>query len=154
MCEELDTLENAIDLITKASEEFKNIPEKLSKVDKERNDILHILELSKSLSAPDLVKLAIELRNVLRRRRELKNKKQLYAPFKYFIDMNDNVVENLNKTKNNIQKANNTINASCYTPNIRYDLASQFAEDEERIVSDYDDNDLEKLKSTLESNNV
>ena len=150
MCEELNTLESAIDLIQNAAEEYKQLPDKLEKKEKEEQDILHILELSESLSAPDLVKLAIELRKVLQERRELKNKKRLYAPFKYFINANEGIIDSLNKTKNNIEKADKNINACTYTPNCRFDLAKEFASEQSRIVSEITDGKLEELKQTLE----
>lgn len=64
----------------------------LSKIDLERNDILHYLELREKMSGAELLKAACALRKICHKRRSIKNKIELIGIFGGHIRAKDKSV--------------------------------------------------------------
>lgn len=109
----------------------KDLEEQISRVELERNDLLHELELG-NLNAVELTKVAVVLRDVLKERRGYKDELSKVMTLKGFTDKYNNklitgdiiqVLKNLRKLKQN--QENRT-----YTPRVIKKLKCTEAKDE------------------------
>lgn len=109
----------------------KDLEEQISRVELERNDLLHELELG-NLNAVELTKVAVVLRDVLKERRGYKDELSKVMTLKGFTDKYNNklitgdiiqVLKNLRKLK---QKQENRT----YTPRVIKKLKCTEAKDE------------------------
>ncbi len=74
---EIACINNLLDSLAIVEEEHKQLRDRVAICDKKVNDLYHVLELI-PLDAVGLIKVAVELKETLKERRELKNKQRYH----------------------------------------------------------------------------
>lgn len=104
--------------------QYKLAKEELRKINQERQDLLHVIELGK-LDAVKMSRMMSELKDVQKRRRKLKNEIELMSEVNYFLSYIKNLSEIegiVNNTIGNLRKVSNQQDQRTYTMRIRKDL--------------------------------
>ncbi len=101
----------------------KNVKDKIYKLEQERNDLLHKLELVK-LNAVELTKLSVELKKVLLERRKYKDELEKINIIKNFADKYNKrlIVGDILNLIKNLKELEKSFIKRSYRPRIRKDI--------------------------------
>ena len=109
----------------------KNLEEEISRVELERNDLLHEIELG-NLNAVELMRVVIPLRDVLRERRKYKDELAKVMTIKGFTDKYNNrlITGDILQTIKNLNTLEQNNESRKYRPRIIENLKCVEAKDE------------------------
>ena len=109
----------------------KDLEEQISRVELERNDLLHELELGK-LNAVELTKVAVVLRDVLKERRQYKDELAKVMTLKGFTDKYNNklITGDILQVLKNLKTLKQNNETRTYTPRVIKKLNCAEAKDE------------------------
>ena len=109
----------------------KDLEEQISRVELERNDLLHELELGK-LNAVELTKVAVVLRDVLKERRQYKDELAKVMTLKGFTDKYNNklITGDILQVLKNLKTLKQNNETRTYTPRVIKKLKCAEAKDE------------------------
>ena len=108
-----------------------NLEKEIKKTELERNDLLHELELG-NLNAVELTKVAVELRDILKERRQYKDELAKVMTLKGFTDKYNNklITGDIIQTLKNLRTLKKNNESRKYTPRVIKDLKCTEAKDE------------------------
>ena len=114
----IDSINSFYTCLTRVSDTYRILSEKLSKVDLEQEDLLHTIE-DGSFSACIGYKLAKQLHDLRVRRRIIKNKMRIIESVKTFqMAHGGQVIKDMEKLCKNLERIQVTIDNPIYTPRI------------------------------------
>lgn len=123
---------------------YEQNPKRIAELQTEISDIQHILGLNKH-DAVALVKLAKELKKVLQERWELKDELELAKPLYELFGRHSKFFEDLQRSKDDINKISDVQKNRMFTPRIRVDLVPGLIKQENNVI---------KLKKVMEMRNA
>lgn len=110
----------------------KDLEKEIKRVEQERNDLLHEIELGK-LNAAELIKVAVVLRDVLKERRQYKDELDKVMTIKGFTDKYNNklITGDIIQTIKNLKTLEKNKEQRKYRPREIQDLKCVEAKDEQ-----------------------
>ena len=110
----------------------KDLEKEIKRVEQERNDLLHEIELGK-LNAAELIKVAVVLRDVLKERRQYKDELDKVMTIKGFTDKYNNklITGDIIQTIKNLKTLEKNKEQRKYRPRVIQDLKCVEAKDEQ-----------------------
>ena len=109
----------------------KDLEKEIKRVEQERNDLLHEIELG-NLNAAELIKVAVVLRDVLKERRQYKDELDKVMTIKGFTDKYNNklITGDIIQTIKNLKTLEKNKEQRKYRPRVIQDLKCVEAKDE------------------------
>lgn len=109
----------------------KDLEKEIKRVEQERNDLLHEIELG-NLNAAELIKVAVVLRDVLKERRQYKDELDKVITIKGFTDKYNNklITGDIIQTIKNLKTLEKNKEQRKYKPRVIQDLKCVEAKDE------------------------
>jgi vacuolar-type H+-ATPase subunit I/STV1 len=114
-------LQSVKDVYVNYPKRMQQNEEALKKVEKEIQDLLHVIEL-KPFNASDGYKYAKQLQEARKERRSLKDEAEIFAPVKELLKFTKPTEKNITKTINEIQGIKSRHQDRLYKMRIREDL--------------------------------
>lgn len=110
----------------------KDLEKEIKRVEQERNDLLHEIELG-NLNAAELIKVAVVLRDVLKERRQYKDELDKVMTIKGFTDKYNNklITGDIIQTIKNLKTLEKNKEQRKYRPRVIQDLKCVEAKDEQ-----------------------
>ena len=110
----------------------KDLEKEIKRVEQERNDLLHEIELG-NLNAAELIKVAVVLRDVLKERRQYKDELDKVVTIKGFTDKYNNklITGDIIQTIKNLKTLEKNKEQRKYRPRVIQDLKCVEAKDEQ-----------------------
>lgn len=117
----MDAINQFLSAANQIEEYWSQLYDEVGKTDRETQDLLHELELSR-FNACNGFSLAARMQEIRKRRRRSKNEKEVIEPFKQWADKHKSIVVDLHKVLKAMGKAAETQQTRQYHPRELDDL--------------------------------